>query len=116
MKPIKKRDFSTSSRSGSRGVSLMNRMEDKASEPVYLKNDKPVSGELKDKDKIRELVRKFPHNSFYQSLANWSRPYTEKQSSHIRADYDKHFRIEKIIEEHQHTDTPPEVNPDDCPF
>ncbi len=91
------------SKGGSRGVYAMNQIEDEASAPIYIKNDKPISKELRDKDKAQALAKKYPGNTFYCGLAAWKKPYSEKQSNSIRTNYDKCFRIEKVIEEHNTT-------------
>lgn len=81
------------SRSAGRGTGIINKLEDKASAPVYLKTNKPVvTNPLREK--LDSLLKKFPENGFYLSLSKWKGSFTPKQTESIERNYEKYCLAE----------------------
>lgn len=97
--------------SAQRGTAMIDRIEDKASIPIITRKNPP---EVSVKEKLNQLIQKFPANNFYQGLNKWKGKLTPKQIESIERNYDTHFRIEKVIAEHSAGE--PELDPDWRPW
>ena len=100
--------------SAQRGTSMIDRIEDKASAPIITKRNPESLMEVSVREKLNQLLQKFPANSFYQSLFRWKGKFNPKQIESIEKNYDSSFRIEKVIAEHKADES--ELDPDWRPW